>query len=112
MVRVVDELLGISDLSAVPDPPGMLAAQRSGSHESVYLQGWTAPAKATGMPPCSRQGQRLRQGSPSILLFELVLCMTLPEVGPAAFTIAGPFHGVILASPQGLSSPGAIVEIL
>ncbi len=45
-------------------------------------QGWTAPAKPTGMTPWSRHGQRPGQGSPGILLFELVLCITLPGVGP------------------------------
>ncbi len=68
-------------------------------------QGCTAPAKPTGMAPWSRHGQRSCQGSPGILLFEVVLCITLPGVAPGKFTIARPFHGVTLANPQGLSSP-------
>ncbi len=34
------------------------------------------------MTPWSRHGQRPCQGSPGILLSELVLCITLPGVGP------------------------------
>ncbi len=46
------------------------------------VQGWTAPAKPTGMTPWSRHGQRPCRGSPGILLFELVLCIALPGAGP------------------------------
>ncbi len=46
------------------------------------VQGWTAPAKPMGMAPWSRHSQRLRQGSPGILLFTPVIRITLPGVGP------------------------------
>ncbi len=36
-------------------------------------QGWTAPAKPMGLTLLSRHGRRLRQGSPGILLSELIL---------------------------------------
>ncbi len=45
------------------------------------------------------------QGSPGILLFEVVLSISLPGVAPAKVTIARPFHGVTLANPQSMSSP-------
>ncbi len=58
------------------------------------------------MTPWSRQSQRPHQGSPSILVFELVLCITLPGLALARSTTAGPFHGEIPGvNPQGLSSP-------
>ncbi len=40
------------------------------------------PRKLTGLTPKSRHGQRPRQGSPCVVLFELVLCITAPGVGP------------------------------
>ncbi len=53
-------------------------------------QGWTALAEPKGLTFWSRHGQSLRQGSPSILLFELVLCATLPGVGPGKSAIDAP----------------------
>ncbi len=52
---------------------------------TVYMasqQGWTALAKHMGLTPWSWDGQRPRRGSPDILLFEQVLCTTLPGDGP------------------------------
>ncbi len=45
-------------------------------------QGWTALVKPVGKTPWSRYGHRPRQSSPSVLLFELVLCSNLLGVGP------------------------------
>ncbi len=74
------------------------------SLETRHNQGCTATAKPRD-DSWSRHSQRPCQGSPGILLFQLVLCITLPGVGPGKTTIAGPSHGVTLANPQGLSSP-------
>ncbi len=46
------------------------------------MQHWTTSAKTMGRTPWSRHSQRPCQGSPSILLFELVLCIALPGVDP------------------------------
>ncbi len=61
----------------------MLLPAQVQSLPSVMLldRGWTALAKPIGMTPWSEHGQRLRQGSPGISLFELVLRISLPGVG-------------------------------
>ncbi len=56
-----------------PEDWNIIIAGQPGNVAPDPHQGWTAPAKPTGMAPWSRNGQRPCQGSPGILLFELTL---------------------------------------
>ncbi len=69
--------------------------------------GWTASAKPTG----SKHGQRLRWGSPVILLCELVGRITLQGVVPGTIRTAETSHGFTLAHSKGLSSPASGAKI-
>ena len=65
--------------------PGHLifsAAASTGAQLVVAARAGQPRGTPMGMTPWFRHGQMLPQGSPSILLFELVLGIALPEVGP------------------------------
>ncbi len=84
-------------------------------HQSIIcrrlMEGWTAqePPMET---PWSRHGQEPCQGSPSILLFELRVCITFARAKPWRVPpLMGPFHGATLANPEGLCSPDLVTSV-
>ncbi len=72
----------------------------------MLIPGPNNPGKTHGDESLVPAWPKAVPGVFGILLFELVLCFALPGLAPAKSTIAGPFHGVTLANPKGLSSPG------
>ncbi len=77
------------------------------------VQGWSAPAKPTGMTPWSRHGRRLRRGPPRVPqacnLFSWYFVLLCRGVTLAESTMAGPVHGATLANIKDLFNPGAII---
>ena len=102
------------DIMPLKDGAGRVLIFIHVSKLRAVVPGLDSPCKTQGDESLVPAWPKAVPGSPDILLFELVLCVTLPGVGPGrihhCWTPAGlphemAFHGVNLANPKGLSSP-------